>query len=113
MVVRAILHAVTARVLDHLIVPAILAAVAAATALLLAAGVPTILVSGAVVFGVAAVAAVLERARPERPDYVALDQPLATEVAHYLFNYNLGYALALGACALVAAGLDALAVPAA
>lgn len=107
----------TARVrpslVDLLVVPGVLAAAVGATYLLLAARVPALLASGAVILGVAAVAAVLERARPERADYVALDQPLATEVAHYLFNYNLGYALALGVVALVGLALDGLAVPAA
>lgn len=96
---------------DHAVVPGLLTAVVVATYLLVAARVQAPLVSVAVIGGAALVAALLERARPERADYVPLDQPLATEVAHYLFNYNLGYGLALAVVALVGLGLDRLAVP--
>jgi sterol desaturase/sphingolipid hydroxylase (fatty acid hydroxylase superfamily) len=97
--------------LDHLLVPALVAACVLATHALVVARAPSTLVTGLVVGGLAALVAVLERVRPERADYRAFDQPLVTDVAHYMVNYNLGYAVALGACALVAAGLAALAVP--
>ena len=97
---------------DHALMPALLAVTFVVTHRLLTAGVPPLIVSGLVVLALAGVVAVLERVRPDRDDYRALDQPFATDLAHFLFNYNLGYVVALAACALVAAGAVRLGVPA-
>lgn len=93
------------RLLDYLIAPMLMAGALLATWALLARQLPGLLVVGLVVGGVALSAAVLERLRPERPDYRALDRPLAVEAAHFLINYQLGYALSLGALAAVQAGM--------
>lgn len=45
---------------------------------------------------VAILAGILERLWPERPDYRKLDLPLRGELGHFLVDYQLGYALALG-----------------
>ena len=86
------------RLLDHGTLPALIAAVVVATRALLATPVPPMLVSGLVVGALAVVAAILERVRPERDDYRRFDQPLPLELAHFIFNYNLGYGLAFAAC---------------
>jgi sterol desaturase/sphingolipid hydroxylase (fatty acid hydroxylase superfamily) len=44
-------------------------------------------------------AGVAERLRPERPDFVRLDQPLAVEIGHLVFNLEVGYGVALAAIA--------------
>jgi sterol desaturase/sphingolipid hydroxylase (fatty acid hydroxylase superfamily) len=84
--------------LDYAILPLFVGAALLATWSVLAAGVPDQLAIGVVIGGVAVGAGILERIRPERADYVALDQPLYVEVLHFLFNYQLGYALGFGAC---------------
>ncbi|MBI3891333.1 MAG: sterol desaturase family protein [Candidatus Wallbacteria bacterium] len=81
--------------LDYAILPLFLACALGGTYALLAAKLPSTAVIGLVMGSLAALAAILERVRPQRHDYVALDQPLPTELAHYLFNYNLGYVLAI------------------
>jgi len=92
-------------VTDYLIPPSFLLGSLGATAVLLAR-VPEFLVTGLVVGALAVVAAVLERVRPERAEYVELDQPFAVDAAHFFLNYHLGYVLAVGACALLGYGLD-------
>ncbi len=92
------------RVVDYAILPAFVASAVLGTYVLLES-VPPILITSLVVGTLAAIAAVLERARPERPDYVKLDQPLLVDAAHYFLNYNLGYGLALGAAAAVDYGM--------
>ncbi|HET9929728.1 MAG TPA: hypothetical protein VFQ35_03535, partial [Polyangiaceae bacterium] len=71
----------------------------------LAHGVPGILVTVIAVLPLGLIALALERVFPERTDYSRADQPVRVELAHYLFDYNVGYALALGACALLDWGL--------
>lgn len=88
--------------IDHAIVPVFLGSAIAATYVLLELRVPDFLVTGLVIGALAVAAAIIERVRPERRDYRKLDQPLAVEVAHFLLNYQLGYALALGGCAAIA-----------
>src|SRR5262249_16962191 len=83
------------RLVDYATLPALFCGTVAETKLLVDAAVPSTLVIGLVMGSIALVTAALERVRPERADYVPLDQPFRTEVAHYLFNYNLGYALGL------------------
>lgn len=72
-----------------------------ATWLSLAHGVPGFLVTVVAVLPLALAALALESAFPERVDYSGADQPLRVELAHYLFDYNLGYGLALAGCALL------------
>ncbi len=81
---------------DYLVLPAYMGGALALTGGLVGAGLPSTLAIGAVMWTFALIAAVLERLRPERSDWNVLSQPLATELAHYMFNYNLGYALGLG-----------------
>jgi sterol desaturase/sphingolipid hydroxylase (fatty acid hydroxylase superfamily) len=90
------------RLTDHAIPPAFLGCAIAATYALLALRVPDFLVTGSVLGAIAVAAAIVERVRPERSDYRELDQPLAVEAAHFVLNYQLGYALALGGCAATA-----------
>lgn len=87
---------------DYLTFPLLAALAVAEARALLARGVPSTLIIGLVMWSIALMLVGLERLRPERGDFVALDQPVATELAHYVFNYNLGYVLALPAIALVA-----------
>jgi sterol desaturase/sphingolipid hydroxylase (fatty acid hydroxylase superfamily) len=84
--------------LDYVIVPAFLAFSMVAPAVLQGLGVPDLVVTPLVVGPMAAAAWVLERLRPERLDHVPLDQPLVTEVLHFLFNFELGYGVSLLAC---------------
>jgi len=98
---------VVVHLIDHLVVPGLLVCGGIATHLLVVAGLAPWLISALVVGAVAVVAAVVERARPERAEHRPLDQPLWIEAAHFLFNYHLGYALAFGVCALIALGVAA------
>lgn len=96
-----------ALLVDYAIPPLfILAAVWATSALL--GRIPEFLVTGLVVGGLAVVAAVLERVRPERAEYTKLDQPFAIDAAHFFLNYHLGYALALGGCAALGIWMNQL-----
>ena len=95
-------------VLDYGTIPVLLAGMVIATRALLDLAVPPMLASGLVVGAVAAVVAILERVRPERDDQRAFDQPLRVEIAHFIFNYNLGYALALAACVPIGRAAAAL-----
>ena len=70
----------------------------ALTALWLSLGVDPWLVSGLAVAIVAIVAAFSERHWPARSDSRQLDQPFAVDAAHFLLNYNLGYAIAMAGC---------------
>jgi sterol desaturase/sphingolipid hydroxylase (fatty acid hydroxylase superfamily) len=93
--------------LDYATFPAFLGGTLAATGILLGLKVPPYLVSGLVIGALAVVAAFWERTRPERAGYRKLDQPFAVDAAHYLFTYQIGYGLALGACAAIAYGMQA------
>lgn len=104
---RAAPRAALGWVLDYAAFPGFFVVALAATALLLRSGMPPYLVSGLVIGSLAVAAAIAERARPERGDYRALDQPLAVDAAHYFLTYQVGYALGLGACAAVAYGMRA------
>jgi sterol desaturase/sphingolipid hydroxylase (fatty acid hydroxylase superfamily) len=101
-------RAFSARAADLATFPALMAGVIVATQALLGAPVPPILISGLVVGGLAVVAAILERVRPEREDYRRFDQPLRVEIAHFLLDYNLGYALAFAALVPIARAAAAL-----
>jgi sterol desaturase/sphingolipid hydroxylase (fatty acid hydroxylase superfamily) len=94
-------------IVDFAIVPAFVVAMIAMTRILFA-HVPHFLVTGLVVGALAVIAAVLERLRPERTDYRKLDQPFLVDAAHFFLNYNFGYALALGACAVLDLGVKAV-----
>jgi sterol desaturase/sphingolipid hydroxylase (fatty acid hydroxylase superfamily) len=93
--------------IDYAAFPAFLACTLAATGILLGLGVQPYLVSGLVIGALAVAAAFWERARPEREAYRKLDQPFAVDAAHYLFTYQIGYGLGLGACAAIAYGMRA------
>ena len=97
------------RIVDYAIPPSFVL-VAIAGTLACSGRVPEFLVTSLVVGALAVAAAILERVRPERAEHTALDQPFAVDAAHFFLNYQLGYALALGACAAVAQGLHSLAV---
>lgn len=98
--------------IDYAIWPLLVAVAAVAPQLLLAAGVPALAVTPIGVSGIAAIAAILERARPERDEHVPLDQPLLVEALHFGLGFELGYGLALGASELLARiARHALAVP--
>lgn len=93
------------RFVDYAIPPLfVLCALAATSAV--QGHVPEFLVTGLVVGALAVVAAILERLRPERTEYVRLDQAFAVDAAHFFLNYHLGYVLALGACAALGYGLN-------
>ena len=81
--------------LDYAIFPAYLACTLVETSWLIKAGLPCILVGGIVTATMAVAAAILEQLRPERVDFNVLCLPLRTELAHYLFNFNIGYAVGL------------------
>jgi sterol desaturase/sphingolipid hydroxylase (fatty acid hydroxylase superfamily) len=92
--------------LDYAIAPAFVLWTVAATWMLLER-IPPFWVTGLVIGPLAIVAAILERARPERSDHRALDQPLAVDAAHYFLSYQLGYVLGLGACAAMGVAIRA------
>lgn len=72
---------------------------------LLFAGVSSFAVTGLVV-GVFAVGfAILERLHPERQDWIAWDQPLYIDAAHYFVDYHFGILLGYGASYALAAAL--------
>jgi len=97
------------RFIDYAIPPSfVLAAIAGTSAC--SGRVPEFLVTSLVVGALAVAAAILERVRPERLEHAQLDQPFAVDAAHFFLNYQLGYALALAACAAVAQGVEALGV---
>jgi sterol desaturase/sphingolipid hydroxylase (fatty acid hydroxylase superfamily) len=98
--------------IDYAIIPAFLGGGLVATALLLQAGASPLVASELVVATLVGIAALLERFRPERADYRALDQPFRTELAHFLFDYNLGYALGVAACGALATPLASASWPA-
>lgn len=100
------------RLLDYAIPPTFLACALAATHVALEHGVPHSLVGLWACGPLAIAAAILERVRPERPEFRQLDQPFVVEAAHFLFPYQLGYALALSACAGVAYLRNTLGIPA-
>jgi len=83
---------------DYAIPPIFLICTLAATYVLLDCA-PHFLVTSLVIGPLAVAAAILERVRPERTEYRKLDQPFVVDAAHFLLNYQLGYALALGASA--------------
>ncbi|MFZ5891093.1 MAG: sterol desaturase family protein [Myxococcota bacterium] len=85
--------------LDYATPVAFLAFVVGATGLAFSLELPIFLVTSVAVAPTALAAAVLERLRPERLAYRPLDQPFRVELAHFLINYHLGYAIALAGCA--------------
>ena len=92
-------------VVDYSLPPTFLLVGLLATYLLLEHEVPAWTVSTIVVAPLIVIAALLERARPERLEYRPLDLPLLHETAHFVLNWNTGYLLALGACSLLGAWL--------
>lgn len=81
------------RALDYALFPLLFAAGLAVThaAILFA---PEWAVTSVAITPIAIAIAILERVRPERADYVPFDQPLYIDAAHFVFNANLGYAIA-------------------
>jgi sterol desaturase/sphingolipid hydroxylase (fatty acid hydroxylase superfamily) len=86
------------RFLDYATPAAFVAVALAATYTLIDHDVPSFLVTTLVTLPLACVAAVLERVRPERPDYEKLDQPFLIDAAHFLIPYQFGYFLAIAGC---------------
>jgi sterol desaturase/sphingolipid hydroxylase (fatty acid hydroxylase superfamily) len=95
-----------AGLVDHLVVPSLIAGPTLAASWLVNRGMPGVAVTILTVGGMTGIAAILERVRPERPEHRDLDQPLWMEAAHFLLSFELGYGLALGACELVRRALD-------
>ncbi|HEY6726863.1 MAG TPA: sterol desaturase family protein [Polyangiaceae bacterium] len=93
------------QVVDYAIPPLFVLTALAATSAVQGL-VPEFLVTGLVVGFLAVVAAIVERVRPERAEYVELDQAFAVDAAHFFFNYHFGYVLAVGACAALGHGLS-------
>lgn len=83
---------------DYLVFPFFLVTMYASARLLFAHGVHALFVTPLVVGPFAALAAVLERVRPERQAHVPLDQPLWIEAVHFVFDFELGYGLAMLLC---------------
>jgi sterol desaturase/sphingolipid hydroxylase (fatty acid hydroxylase superfamily) len=69
------------------------------------------LASACVVLCAALAIRLLESVRPEQRQHTEPDRPLLEEIGHLLLNYQPGYLLALGGCALCARALRALDVP--
>jgi sterol desaturase/sphingolipid hydroxylase (fatty acid hydroxylase superfamily) len=87
------------RVLDHAVFPIIMIGSYVAAVVLLAQGVPPLFVTPIVVGPMAAILVLLERVRPEKADSVPFDLPLWMEAAHFVLDFELGYGIALAACA--------------
>jgi sterol desaturase/sphingolipid hydroxylase (fatty acid hydroxylase superfamily) len=87
-----------ARGIDYAIPVLFVGAALLLTGWLLSFGLESNLVTSLVVVPLVAAAFLLERLRPERPDFVPLDQPFRTDLAHFVLNYELGYVLAAVAC---------------
>jgi sterol desaturase/sphingolipid hydroxylase (fatty acid hydroxylase superfamily) len=104
-------QAVATALADYAVLPLILGGAVTAAWFLLRTPLPMPVTSSVAVGVAVPLMLVLERVRPERPEYRRLDQPLLTEAAHFFFDYNLGYALALGACSLVTLALRAVRLP--
>jgi sterol desaturase/sphingolipid hydroxylase (fatty acid hydroxylase superfamily) len=99
------------RLFDYAIPALFLGFTLLATHGLLKREVPDFLVTSLVTAPLLLTAAILERIRPERSDYKRLDQPLWIETAHFLLDYQFGYALALGGLAAVGHLAKELGVP--
>ena len=80
---------------DYATFPLLLVGAYVAASLLLSLGVHTLLVTPLVVGPIIAVTWCLERLRPERHQPTERDVPLITEGAHFIFNFEFGYGLAL------------------
>ena len=93
--------------LAHAVVPFFLVAMLLGARWLQQQGVPSLLVTPLVVGPFAALAAGLERLWPDRAAHRPFDQPLWIEVAHFLFSFEVGYGLALAACALLGRAVHA------
>jgi len=94
---------VTARAaIDYALWPALVAAPVAAALGLLRAGAHPLLVTPLVVGPLTALLFVLERVRPEREPEPDRRFGLAREAMHFLFDFELGYGVALGVCEIVA-----------
>lgn len=85
------------RVLSWALVPTVLVVGLWVTVRLLAAGLSSFVVTGVMVAVCAVTIAILEQLTPERADWVAWDQPLRVDAAHYVFSYHLGIVLGYGA----------------
>jgi sterol desaturase/sphingolipid hydroxylase (fatty acid hydroxylase superfamily) len=96
--------------LDYATFPAFVIVPLLAAWLLLERGVPNLLVTPIVVGVLAGVALLLERWRPERRARPR-DLSLVTEAAHFVFNFELGYGLALLASAGLERGLRVVMAP--
>lgn len=98
--------------LDYAVFPSVLVASLLAGWWLLLRGVPNLLVTPIVVGAATALVLVLERARPERARPARREVPLAVEAAHFVFNFEFGYGLALLASAALERALRAVFPPA-
>ena len=87
--------------IDYWIWPIFLAVGIGSTVWLLRWQLPGILVSSLVVGTAALFAAILERIHTEKSEYKPLDLPFTTDLAHFLINYQLGYAIAIAGCMVV------------
>lgn len=90
------------KLLDYATFPLFVAASMWAAWELLARDVHNLLVTPIVVTGLVVIAAGLEQLRPERLQPTQRDFPLWLEAAHFVFNFEFGYGLALLAAAGVA-----------
>ncbi len=87
--------------MDYAIFPFFAVGSMIAARALQARGVPNLLITPIVVGAFTALAALLERVRPEWPHPTRRDLPLTLEAAHFLCNFELGYGLALLVSALL------------
>ncbi len=88
--------------IDYLLWPCLIIGPTMLAGVLLNHGVPNVVMTLLVVGALVVLVAILERVRPERIEHIPLDQPLWIEAGHLLFGLELGYALALSLCVLVA-----------
>jgi sterol desaturase/sphingolipid hydroxylase (fatty acid hydroxylase superfamily) len=85
--------------IDYAIWPVLVGSSVLLSRAVLALGLPPAIATPICVSIFTLVVVALERVRPEREDHRALDRPILLEAAHWLFGLELGFGIALVACA--------------
>ncbi len=90
---------------DYLILPLFFAAVSVGTYAALRTSLPPWALPFVVLPPAVVLIVILERLRPERPEYLPMDQPVGHEVGHFLLGLEAGAVIGNGIAILAAFGL--------